>query len=258
MNRKPVVLITGSEGQVGKPLVRGLADDFEVYGLDIVGKPGPQLHLADVSKMEQIRGVFEAIPDVSYLIHLAADHRVDADWESVLKNNIIGTKIVYECAREFGVEKVVFASSNHVTGGYEGFPPTLHESPNPTPVTINDAARPDGDYASSKVFGEAVARQYYDLFGIHSMCLRIGTVVENDDPTIDPTSRFLKTWLSHRDLVQIVKKYLTSDVEFGIYYGVSDNAGRYWDISNATSDLSYVPEDDSSTLAQPIIPGNSA
>ena len=58
----------------------------------------------------------------------------------------------------------------------------------------------------------------------------------------------MKTWLSHRDLVQLVRKSLESDVEFGIYYGVSDNTGRFWDISNAEKELGYKPEDNAAEI----------
>ena len=57
------------------------------------------------------------------------------------------------------------------------------------------------------------------------------------------------TWLSHRDLLQLVKCSLTADVEFGIYYGVSDNRKRFWDISNAERELGYRPQDDASRKA---------
>jgi len=128
----------------------------------------------------------------------------------VLRNNIIGTRNVYEAARQFGVTRVVFTSSNHVTGAYEGIPPTLHTRPDPKPITVHDPVSPDSYYGTGKVFGEALARQYYELHGIESVCLRIGTVLPDDDPSKDPRHR--KTWLSHRDLLQLVERSLFSDV----------------------------------------------
>jgi len=58
----------------------------------------------------------------------------------------------------------------------------------------------------------------------------------------------MRTWLSHRDLVQLFRKSIDADVNYGIYYGVSDDAGRFWDIANAQSDLGYTPVDDSSKI----------
>jgi hypothetical protein len=55
-------------------------------------------------------------------------------------------------------------------------------------------------------------------------------------------------WLSHKDLVQLIKKSIFSDVKFGIYYGVSDNKNCFWDISNARDEIDYQPEDDASKI----------
>jgi hypothetical protein len=101
-------------------------------------------------------------------------------------------------------------------------------------------------YGTSKVFGEAVARQYYELYGIQSVCLRIGSFLADDNPKRN--ERVSRTWMSHRDLIQLVKKSILSEVGFGIYYGVSNNKGRLWDISNAVEEIGYHPEDDASVF----------
>ena len=116
----------------------------------------------------------------------------------------------------------------------------------PLLITTRDSVRPDSDYGVSKVFGEALAREYYDHFGLESICLRIGMIRSNDDPTKNARSR--KVWLSHRDLIQLLQKSLITDIKFGIYYGVSNNRDGLWDISNARAELGYHPEDDASSL----------
>ena len=242
----PRLLITGSRGRIGTVLTEGLADSFEVFGLDLIDSPGERTFKVDVSDYEEMSNVLTNIIPLPYIVHLAADPRVGGSWESVLKNNIIGTKNVYAAAKEYGVKKVIFASSSHVTGAYEGFPPSLPRQDNPRLITVNDAVRPDSDYGTSKIFGEAIARQYYELYGIASVCLRIGTFLANDKPSRN--ERVRKTWLSHRDLIQLVKKSILSEVEFGVYYGVSKNKGKFWDISNAEEEIGYCPEDDASVF----------
>ena len=79
-----------------------------------------------------------------------------------------------------------------------------------------------------------------------AICLRIGAVLRDDNPTREALNR--RMWLSHRDLIQLVEKSLETNVPFGIYYGVSNNKGVFWDISNARDDLGYAPVDDASTL----------
>ncbi len=239
------VLITGSSGLIGGILWKGLQDSCDLYGMDLHVDPGAtRTHAADITRPEQVDAVFERIPGLDYVIHLAGDPRVDADWDSAFHTNIGGTKNVYASAQRWGVRRLVYASSNHATGAYEGFPPSLHTKEKVGLITVHDAVRPDGFYGVSKVAGEAIARMYYELYGVQSVCLRIGSVVKGDDPA--PNPRLRSTWLSHRDLVQLVQCSLQADVAFGIYYGVSNNHRRFWDISNAERELGYHPQDDAS------------
>jgi nucleoside-diphosphate-sugar epimerase len=241
----PKLLITGHNGLVGQVLWRGLGDTFELYGLDIRASPSAENEFqADVANTNDVNAVFKQISGLAYVVHLAGDPRVEADWESVWMNNIGGTRNVYEAARLHGVKRLIFASSNHVTGAYEGFPPSLHTQPRWSLITPGDPIRPDSYYGVSKAAGEAIARMYFELHEIESVCLRIGTVLRDDDPTKDP--RHESTWLSHEDLVQLVKKSLLGEVKFAVYYGVSNNRKRFWDISNAQTEIGYQPESDAS------------
>lgn len=242
----PKLLLTGSCGLIGSILWRHLADSFDLYGTDIrITEPTAHLFRADISNYEQIASVLQTASPLPYVIHLAADPRVNAEWPSVLTNNIIGTRNLYEAAKDNGIKRLIFTSSNHVTGAYEGIPPSLHSQVSPVLITTQHPIRPDGYYGVSKVFGEAIARMYYELHGLESVCLRIGWVLKDDDPTKNEQAR--RTWLSHRDLVQLVKRSLLAEVKFGIYYGVSNNKHRFWDIFNAKEELGYEPEDDASS-----------
>lgn len=244
--QKPSLLITGVNGLIGGVLRGALADAYEVYGLDIDGRFSDRVAEADITDYGELAGLFERIGSVRYLVHLAAETGVSAPWDAILRTNIVGTRNVYEAARAFRVQRVVFASSNHVTGAYEGIEPSsgLHLQHEPERLTVKQAVRPDSEYGVSKAFGEALARYYCARWGVESVCLRIGSVLRDDDPTANP--RFMKTWLSHRDLVQLVRKSLTANVTFGVYYGISGNRGAFWDISNARAELDYHPLDDAS------------
>lgn len=248
------ILITGSEGRIGKILQNGLSGHYDIACLDRLDIQRKGYFKADISNYAELQTSFalanHSFGSINAMIHLAADLRVDAPWESVLQNNIIGTRNVYACAEQYSIKKVVFASSNHATGAYEGTPPTLHLQNNAIHIKTTDEVRPDSDYGTSKVFGEAVARQYLELYGIKSICLRIGSVLYPDDPRTgdEKQARFMKTWLSHRDLVHLVDCSLKTDKDFGIYYGVSDNAGRFWGIYNALMEIGYRPQDNASLL----------
>lgn len=243
---KKKLLITGINGVVGTVLNDRLNGDYEIFGLARRGPFTDQILKADIADYQQVSKAFhQCRPE--YVIHLAADPRVDATWDSVLHSNIIGTHNVYEAARECEAKRIVFASTNHVTGAYEGFGRELYLHTQAEPIVIkpDDPIRPDSDYGVSKAFGEALARYYCARWGIESVCLRIGSVLRDDNPGQHP--RFRKTWLSYRDLAQLVRKSLEAKVTFGVYYGVSNNRGAFWDISNARRELGYEPQDDGAT-----------
>jgi nucleoside-diphosphate-sugar epimerase len=119
--------------------------------------------------------------------------------------------------------------------------------------------RPDSDYGVSKAFGEALGRMYADRFGMRVICLRIGSVLADDDPTgptplagagwmpwltdEDRRARIRATWLSHRDCAELIRCALEADVRFAIAYGVSDNPRRFWSLQAARDLLGFVPVD---------------
>ena len=147
------LLITGASGVIGKVLVPKLAESYDVYSVDQNVTAVPDgLFKADLADYEQIASVINTISDLRIIVHLAANSTADASWQSVLKNNIVATRNVFEAAKERRVKRIVFASSNHVTGGYEGIPPTLHLSGNPRMVTTLDPIRPDSDLRHEQGF----------------------------------------------------------------------------------------------------------
>ena len=65
-----------------------------------------------------------------------------------------------------------------------------------------------------------------------------------------PTNlRQFATLLTHGDLVRLVKACIKGpdSIRFGIYYGVSNNKWRFWDISNSRKEIGYIPKDNAET-----------
>ena len=58
--------------------------------------------------------------------------------------------------------------------------------------------------------------------------------------------RQFATLLTHRDLVGLIRCCLTApdSVRFGVFYGVSANTWRFWDVDEARQIIGYEPEDD--------------
>ena len=237
---RPKVLITGINGKIGQVIVRAHQDAWDIYGIDREGDD-KRVFAADVSDWDQLARAFTKVGKPDVVIHLAAIASHTALWDEVLKHNIVGTRYVYECAKTVGAGRVVFASSVHVVGGYD------HELLGTgKTISIHDPIRPDSDYGTSKAFGEAIARQYWERCKLSSVVLRIGSVNAEDDPRVD--DRMMAIWLSHRDLAHLMERAVTADVGFGIYFACSKNTSRIWDLSDTERDLGYRPQDDSAQL----------
>ena len=163
------VLVTGSQGLLGRILCQGLAADYDVYGIDIKASDYPHHYQVDIADLDALTAVFQEIrPDC--LLHLAASTRALNDFDDNLHNNIIGTRNVYTAAVRSGVKRAVYASSNQVVHAHES------ECPDGFSIRVQAAPRPTSYYACSKLFGEALARYHYESDGLESICLRVGTV----------------------------------------------------------------------------------
>ena len=76
--------------------------------------------------------------------------------------------------------------------------------------------------------------------------MRIGSVLPNDNPKVKNSNRFYSTWCSHEDIAGLIDACIKSkNVEYDIFYGVSDNDWKIWDISNAEKILSFKPSSNS-------------
>ena len=144
------VLITGAAGDVGRRLAPLLADAYRLRLSDLKEPagiaPGADFVKADLSDLGAVEA---AVAGVDGIVHLGG-YSIEGPWETILSANIVGCYNLFEAARRHGVERIVFASSNHAVGFY----PRSHKIR--TDVTL----RPDTRYGVSKAFGEAVGALY--------------------------------------------------------------------------------------------------
>jgi nucleoside-diphosphate-sugar epimerase len=246
------VALTGAEGLIGGVVRRYLHDRYDLRPLTRT----EAVFASTVVELEELDALTAALRGSDAVVHLAAASGVADVWADILASNVVGTYNLFEAARRAGVPRVVFASSNHLVGGYElEGAPAIYAGLGEGPLDERSTPRPDSLYGVSKGFGELLGRYYSDRFGIRVVCLRIGSVVPSDDPSAPaPPSvpaeiaavwpaRIRATWLSHRDCAELIARALEADVRFAIAYGVSDNPGRFWDLESARRSLGFVPHE---------------
>jgi len=283
------VLLTGSSGTVGEAILSEIGDEFEFTCLDREAHPDHDTVVADVTDYDEIRPHFDGQDAV---VHLAALVDLSAPWDEILEANVVGTYNVLEAAADAGVEQFVFASSIHTVGMYElDLAPDIYDPAYELTVDHEMPVRPDSFYGLSKVFGEGLGRLYAEshesaLGDVHPgfqtntreypkrfYSLRIKSVRDADydhpyglaeegveaglwerdsEPYEYMADRLKATWLSHRDLGQLVECCLLDDtVEFDIFWGVSDNDGRWVDLEHAREAIGYEPRDNGATWTEP-------
>ncbi|MBV0924210.1 NAD(P)-dependent oxidoreductase [Halomicroarcula limicola] len=239
------VLLTGAGGAVGQAILEGIGDAYEwklMFHSPPAEEPDHEYLVGDVITAEDVEA---AVEGVGAVIHLAGDPRPEAPWDSVLSNNIDGTKKMYEAAVEAGVEKFVYASSNHAVGAFETDrrTPEMYRSDDDFLLDGTELPRPGNLYGVSKATGEVLGRYYHDEYGIDVCNIRIGNLTRGHPP-ID-YERGQAMWLSYRDCANIHACALDADYDFEIVYGISDNDRKYYSIQRAKDVLGYDPQDNS-------------
>ena len=222
------VLITGAAGGIGTRLRQLLKGVYPNIRLSDVSRPvdlaaEETFVQADLAKMAEVD---KAVAGVEGIVHLGG-FSVEGSWDTILQANIIGCYNLFEAARRHRVERVVFASSNHVIGYY----------PRRRRIGIDVALRPDSRYGVSKAFGEALGALYAFKHGLRVTCIRVGNF---GNAPVD--RRRLSIWVAPQDLVQLIRIGLEHpDIRHEIFYGVSDNVRGWWD-NAAAFRLGYRPQ----------------
>lgn len=182
-------LVTGGAGFIGSNIVAELLERGEkVRVLDnfstgkrenlnpFLSNPNFELIEGDLRSFHIVR---EAVQNITFVLHQGALPSVPRSIKDPLTSNnvnILGTLNVLEAAKEFGVKRVVYASSSSVYGDSEILPKVESMSINPL-----------SPYALSKYAAERYCQIYNNLYGLESVCLRYFNVF---GPNQDPTSQY--------------------------------------------------------------------
>lgn len=227
------LLITGANGNLGSICRQRLGHIAETIRLNArqgLGDAGPneEIVYCDLSDKAAVEAMVEGCDGI---VHMGG-RAVEGPWEMVKAANIDGMFNLYEGARKSSVQPRIFFASSHHTTGFHTQTTRLDPSTSPT--------RPDGLYGVSKVFGEALARMYFDKFDIETASVRIGSCFPEP-----PSHRMLSSWLSADDMIALIERiFSVPRLGCPVLYGVSENDARWWDNSSVDY-LGWRPRDNS-------------
>lgn len=178
------ILVTGGAGFIGSALAKRLAQDgHEVVVIDNFNNyydvslkrarhdfflQGIEVIEGSITDELFLRNIFTA-HTFDVVCHLAAQAGVRYSTENpgiYVETNVRGTQLILEIMREFGVKRMVYASTSSVYGNETAVPFSEEHS----------AHKPVSIYAATKRAGELLAHTYASLYGMEITCLRFFTV----------------------------------------------------------------------------------
>lgn len=198
------VLVTGSTGAIGQPVCQHLlARGHSVRGFARRPTPGLEDYVeGDLSDRDKVR---QAVEGMDTVIHLGA-YPNDADFMDVLLGpNVIGLYHICDAAREFGVRRLVLASTLQTVTG--------HGYPEGRTVRIEDGPKPVNHYALTKVWAEVMGDMYARVHHISVINARIGWLPRNPEEA----ERLMKShigrdvFFSHRDAQRFHERCVESE-----------------------------------------------
>ena len=180
------VLVTGTNGMLGRPLAQKLATEGRTIvgfdlGLPVGGDPGFAVEMGELRNDKTITGLFERY-EFDGVVHCAGisgpmvlpDRPLD-----VCAINITASATLMESARQHGVKRLVHCSSIAAYGAPTGN----------GPLTEQGAFRPVDIYGATKAAGDALIHAYRAEHGFDGIALRIARVYGPGRTTLS----FIKT-----------------------------------------------------------------
>ena len=259
------VLVTGASGYIAAQMLPTLREQFDCTLIDVrdtdrSGQPVDGIRIVDLAKAdpEESRALLQGIDTVVHLGYIHPPSGMGSrSWDSYYteRDNVDMAFRVYQLSQEEGVRRVVMASSNHAADWYEYL---IH-------AKKKDVVDPWERAISDNFYGWA--KEAYEHLGfvfasgslgrkLEVVQIRIGAPREIEAArfTDDPVgyNRDMGAWISPRDMTQLFVKSIEAEqiedahnIPFQIFYGISDNARKFWSIANARQVIGYAPEDDS-------------
>ncbi len=168
------ILVTGGAGFIGSNFINYLLqenDDYKIVNIDKLTYAGNLENLkisegnknytfvkGDICNHELINYIF-AKNGINYVVNFAAESHVDRSIlgsEVFFRSNVLGTNVLLEASRKFGVDKFVQVSTDEVYGslGSDGL------------FTEQTQLHPNSPYSASKASADLMALSFHHTFGL--------------------------------------------------------------------------------------------
>lgn len=218
------VIITGSQGSLGKILQKGLQTTFDLLCIDKISDDDKTIVLDIITDYKKFKNILK---ENDIIIHLAWDTYEDYPNENIVPQNKTMAENVYRAAVDKNVSRVIIASSVHVND-YSKIPANTYISP-------QLECWPDTPYGATKIYIEHLGRYFSRKYGLEVICVRLGGVNERNEIRLNEDPLYDKVLLYKEDFVQLMRmciKVKKVPDNFVVFYAVSNIKGRVHDLDN--------------------------
>lgn len=178
---KTKALVTGSRGNIGKPLVKYLRSlDYEVIETDIKPAWRKNYVMADIRNISDLMPAFAWKPDVVF--HLGGMvSRVTCEQASSLAIdvNLVGTQNILDLTKQAGA-RIVYFSTSEVYG------------PNMEVMSEESQPKPNNRYGMSKFISESLVEYEVEQYGLKAIILRPFMMYDEDEDFGDHRSAMIR------------------------------------------------------------------
>lgn len=245
--KKHIILIGGS-GIIGTTLAEELETRYRITVMDITKPPAARCAFiqVDATDYDQLLSKLpEGADAVINLLKINAKDEME-HLDRMIEVYLKATIHLLNAAVERNIPKVVFASSNHVTDAYEiegrsTFGRPIHTQDYPYSMSL---------YGILKLASENAGYMISAKKGLSVINIRIGSVPQDELQAVEHNKRIRHTLLTRADVAALFQAAIEADVQFGTYYGVSDNPGKPWDTDNTQNELGFVSLSNSEDIAK--------
>ncbi|MCH1642343.1 dTDP-glucose 4,6-dehydratase [Paenibacillus timonensis] len=165
------LLVTGGAGFIGSNFIIYMLSqypDYQIVNVDALTYAGNlgnlkslennlnyafvKADITDVKTMDELLG-----QGIDVVVNFAAESHVDRsilEPDIFVKTNVLGTQVLLDVARKYGVSRFVQVSTDEVYGTLRGTGLFTEETP----------LAPNSPYSASKAGGDMIVRAYYETF----------------------------------------------------------------------------------------------
>lgn len=172
------LLVTGGAGFIGSNFIHYVLNKYpnaKIINLDLLTYAGNLENLAEVEShpgytfvqgdIADSEVVNKLVPQVDYIVNFAAESHVDRSIEDptiFIRTNIMGTQVLLDAAKKYGVKRYLQISTDEVYGslGPKGY------------FTEETPLAPNSPYSASKAGADLLVRAYHETYGLPTLVTR--------------------------------------------------------------------------------------